>query len=284
LDLPYAEPLDWVRLLDFLGARALPGVDEVIGDTYRRTVRSANGALVIEAAPSGPGRIRLSGDGCESLIAAARRAFDLDANPAAIAGDLAADPLLAPLVERRPGLRVPGAWDGFEIAVRAVLGQQVSVAAARTLAMRLVSRFGERLPAPTGTLTHLFPAPEALVEAAVEAIGLPRRRAETIRGLASAVTSGSVDLSERDPVRLAAALDTLPGVGPWTTSYVCMRALGDPDAFPAADLGVLQALSDGAKRSTARVAEERSRPWRPWRAYAVMHLWASLGEPAAAAR
>jgi AraC family transcriptional regulator of adaptative response / DNA-3-methyladenine glycosylase II len=284
LDLPYVEPLDWGALLGFLGTRAIPGVEEVIGETYRRIVRSAGRALVVQAAPSGPGRIRLSGEGCKALVVAARRAFDLDANPSAIAGDLAADALLAPLVETRPGLRLPGAWDGFEIAVRAVLGQQVSVAAARTLAGRLVSRFGEPVSAPTGSLTHAFPAPEALAVAPVEEIGLPGTRAATIRALASAVTSGAVDLSERDPARLAAALQALPGVGPWTASYVCMRALGDPDAFPAADLGVLQALSGGARRPTARAAEERSRPWRPWRAYAVMHLWASLGEPVAAAR
>jgi AraC family transcriptional regulator of adaptative response / DNA-3-methyladenine glycosylase II len=182
------------------------------------------------------------------------------------------------MVRARPGLRVPGAWDGFEVAVRAVLGQQVSVAGATTLAGRLARRFGERVspesvpPAHRGALTHLFPTPDALAEAPVEAIGIPRARALAIRALAASVASGKLVLGGYAGLDEAVAdLTALPGIGPWTAHYVAMRALREPDALPASDLVLRLAL--GGRSLTAAEVEARAERWRPWRAYAAMHLW-----------
>jgi AraC family transcriptional regulator, regulatory protein of adaptative response / DNA-3-methyladenine glycosylase II len=216
------------------------------------------------------GAVRSPGAGARPDPALRRRArlvLGLDADHARIEPTLRADPLLAPLVAARPGLRVAGAWDGFELAVRAVLGQQVSVAAGRALAERIAISRGVPLPSPAGTLTRLFPSAETL--SAVELDGMPAARARAVRALARAVAGGLAidERQDRDPVR--AALLGLPGIGPWTVEYVAMRALRDPDAFPASDL-VLRSVLGGVD---AAQAQRRAEAWRPWRAYAAMHLW-----------
>jgi AraC family transcriptional regulator of adaptative response / DNA-3-methyladenine glycosylase II len=211
-----------------------------------------------------------------------RRVFDLDADPHSIAAAFADDPRLGPLVRRRPGLRVPGAWDGFELAVRAILGQQVTVKGATSLAGRLVRAHGTVLPPNGGdrpaVLSHRFPDAATLARADLRAIGVPRRRAEALSALARAVADGAISLDGgADPDATLARFAALPGIGPWTAQYVAMRALREPDAFPADDLGVRAALAGrrGA-RPTGRVVARMAESWRPWRAYAVMHLWSTL--------
>ena len=204
-----------------------------------------------------------------------RRMVDLDADPRAIRDALSVSPRLKPLLRARPGLRLPSGWDGFEIAVRAVIGQQVSVAAARTLATRLSQRFGTALPEGFATgLDHLFPTPEALVEADLQAIGLTRARAETVRNLARALLDGEVDFrTERTLEDFTARWVALPGIGPWTAHYIAMRALGHPDAFPADDLVLQRALPNDGTRLSAKALTASAEAWRPWRAYSVIHLW-----------
>jgi AraC family transcriptional regulator of adaptative response / DNA-3-methyladenine glycosylase II len=209
------------------------------------------------------------------ITADARRVFDLSADPALVAGALRRDPLLAPLVKRRPGLRIPGAWDPFECAVRAVIGQQVSVAAARTLAARLVERAGTRLPAAWQGLTHLFPSPARLAGADLSGLGLTAGRARALHGLARAVVEGRLDL-RGDGTALVEALRSLDGIGDWTAQYVALRAAAEPDAFPAGDL-VLRRAAGGRGPLTATALEKRAERWRPWRGYAVFHLWAASG-------
>jgi AraC family transcriptional regulator of adaptative response / DNA-3-methyladenine glycosylase II len=224
-----------------------------------------------------------------SLVERLRRLFDLEADPAAIDERLAADPLLAPALAAHPGLRVPGARDGFELAVRAILGQQVSVRGATTLAGRLVERFGSPFSGGANgsdgagaTLDRLFPRPERLARARLETIGLPRARAGAIRALARAVSSGDLALDgSADPDETRAALQALPGVGPWTAAYVAMRALREPDAFPSEDLGLRRALAGTAGLPSPRALCERAEAWRPWRAYGALHLW-QLGSDLAA--
>ncbi len=281
--LAFRPPLDWSGLLGFLAPRATPGVEAVAAGVYRRTIAIDKGAGTIEvrAAAGEPHllmRVRLARpERLLQVVERARRLFDLDADPVPIADHLAGSPELAPLVARRPGLRVPGAWDAFELAVRAVLGQQVTVRGATTLAGRLVRAFGTPLDRAEDGLTHLFPRPEALADADLAALGLPRARAATIRALAGAVASGEVVLdASRGLEDAVARLAAVPGIGAWTAHYIAMRALGEPDAFPAADLGLRRALGNGAGRlAPARVAE-LAEAWRPWRAYAAMHLWAGL--------
>jgi 3-methyladenine DNA glycosylase/8-oxoguanine DNA glycosylase len=200
------------------------------------------------------------------IVDRVRRLFDLRADPSEILAQLTRDPLLAGF---RPGLRVPGAWDGFELAVRAILGQQVSVKGATTLAGRLVRAFGEPVDGGDG-LTHLFPTPDTLAAADYSSIGLPAARAEAIRQLASAVARGELNFSGAvEPAHFIERFKKLPGIGEWTAQYVAMRALGDPDAFPAADLGLLRATG----LTNPKQLEVRAERWRPWRAYAAMHLW-----------
>ena len=281
--LAFRPPLDWSGLLGFLAPRATPGVEAVADGVYRRTIAIGDGAGTIEvrAAAGEPHllmRVRLARpERLLQVVERALRLFDLDADPVPIADHLAGSPELAPLVARRPGLRVPGAWDAFELAVRAVLGQQVTVRGATTLAGRLVRAAGTPLDRAEDGLTHLFPRPEALAHADLASVGVPRARAATIRALAGAVASGEVVLdASRGLEDAVARLAAVPGIGAWTAHYVAMRALGEPDAFPAADLGLRRALGNGAGRlAPARVAE-RAEAWRPWRAYAVMHLWAGL--------
>jgi AraC family transcriptional regulator of adaptative response / DNA-3-methyladenine glycosylase II len=272
--LPAIEPFDGDSLLAFLAARAIAGVEEVIGGTYRRTAGLARGGAVIAATPEAAGvrcELRLDDPGdADDAAERCRRLFDLDADPVAVAAGLARDPLLAPLVRRHPGLRVPGAFDGFEMAVRAIVGQQVSVAGARTVLGRLVAEYGERLGRPDGALTHRFPAPAALAEADPAALPFPRTRAEALLSVARLAAGGDLRLDgHADPEEVRAALTAVRGVGPWTASYIAMRALGDPDAFLPGDVGIRHALA----RLGAGGDDEL---WRPWRSYAVMHLWRSL--------
>jgi len=200
--------------------------------------------------------------------------FDCGADPEAIAAHLGTDPLLAGTVARRPGLRLPCAWDPFELAVRAVIGQQISVAGARTICGRVVARCGEVAEGRLTRLTRLFPTPAQLADADLDGLGLTGRRISTLQNLARAVADGDVDLSApRGPDTFAAELTALPGIGPWTAQYIAMRALGEPDAFPATDLGLRKAAPDVDLNT-------RAEAWRPWRAYAALHLWSSLGDEA----
>ncbi len=309
LRLACRRPFDSSALLAFLAERAVPGVETVTGQTYARTVSTPGGPAVVqlslpadEPAPGDPGsgtvmlRARLPGlRGVGQVVSRCRHLLDLNADPAAIAGVLRAEPALAPLVGQRPGLRVPGAYDGFELAVRAVLGQQVSVRAARTFAARLAARYGtplapagdsparepaanSELPDPADTPVTaagaaalpgtLFPSPTDLAEADLSGLGLTTARQATLRALAGACASGAITLDPgADPEETAAALSDIPGIGDWTVQYVLMRALHHPDAFPGTDLGVRRALERlGMPQASAH-------RWRPWRAYAVMHLW-----------
>ncbi len=293
LRLPYREPLDAGSLLGFLGARAVPGIESYEGGVYRRTLRLPRGAGTV-ALSAGERRIRcvLRLEDLRDLGAAVqrcRRLLDLDADPVAVAEALASDAALAPLVRRRPGLRVPGSVDGPELAVRAVLGQQVSVAGAGTLAGRLVDSRGETLPEalaePDGGLTHLFPGPASLVGLELGEIGVPAARYGALVGLARALELGELTLdpgADRDEAHRR--LLALRGIGPWTASYIAMRALGDPDAFLPTDLGVREALARLGRRGDPRNLETLAGSWRPWRSYAVQYLWASLEDAPAEKR
>ncbi len=281
LRLDYRPPLDWDALLEFLAARAIPEVESITDGVYRRTVRIGERVGFV-AVRRDPARAALLCDVSLSLapvvqevVARVRRLFDLDAHPTVIAGHLARDPRLAPLVKKSRGLRLPGAFDGFEMASRAVLGQQVTVKGATTLAGRLAKRFGTPLETPFGeALSIVFPSAADLAAphaaAAIALLGMPRTRADAIATLARAVAAGRLALhphAEGSAPATMAALRELPGIGEWTAQYIAMRALAWPDAFPAGDLGVRHALG----RDAATVAEA----WRPWRAYAVMHVWRS---------
>jgi len=273
LRLQHRSPYAVEPLLAWLSGRAIEGVEECEEGVYRRVI----GSGVVELRPvpeAGHVIARIDVDDLTSvagLVARCRRMFDLDADPVAVDEALGADPLLADSVRRHPGIRVPGAVDGFELAVRAVLGQQVSVRAARTFAARLVQRCGKPLDAARGTLTHAFPTADAVASVDLDGLGLTGGRVRTLRALATEVASDRLSLeplADRDETR--ARLAALPGVGPWTVEYVAMRALGDPDAFPATDLVLKRALANGSS--------DRSGSWRPWRAYAAMHLWTTTTE------
>lgn len=281
--LQYRPPLHWGALAEYLGARAIPGVEAVEAGVYRRTIRTGGSAGVVELEHlPGAASFRLRAPaGADGAGERARRLLDLDADPSAIGRVLGADPSLAPLVELRPGVRLPGAWEPFELAVRGIIGQQVSVRAATTIAGRVAAAFGEPFEGGGG-LTHLFPGPEALAGAALERAGLTRARAAAIRGLAAAVASGEVSLDAAfDRTETRARLLALPGIGPWTAEYVAMRGLRDPDAFPASDLGLRYALAANGRPASAAEAAARAEAWRPWRAYAAIHLWLSLADGAA---
>ena len=315
LRLAYRAPIDADRMLGFLAARAIPGVESVQDDgRYRRTIQLPNGTGIVSLGPLVPSPAqRHPGSGyveCElqledlrdlnAAVQRCRRLLDLDADPEAVTGYLSADPVLGPLALAHPGRRSPGHVDGSELALRAVLGQQVSVAAARRLGARLVASYGKPLSRPDGSLTHCFPAAETLAAADPAALPMPRGRALALTGLAAALASGELSLdpgAERD--RAEAALLALPGIGPWTASYIRMRALSDPDAFLPTDVGVLAALSrlgalptgtgpietgpaagtgPAARARNAKAAAALAESWRPWRSYAVHHLWAYLEE------
>ncbi|MGC1460295.1 MAG: AlkA N-terminal domain-containing protein [Steroidobacteraceae bacterium] len=280
--LRYKPPYDWPAMLSFLQRRAIPGVERVAQGTYSRSIAldGVQGRISVQAGGANALRasIRISRLATlPNIIARLRRQFDLAADPLSIAAHLGTDPVLAPLLKIRPGLRVPGAWDGFELAIRAVLGQQISVAAAIRLAGRLVRACGAPLAEPDGDLTHVFPTPEALRRVNLSTLGLPRSRAATLSGVAAAALENPrlfgahCDLDEA-----IARLRSIRGVGEWTAQYIALRQLREPDAFPAADVGLMRALVDAqGQRPTAPQLLARAEPWRPWRAYAAQHLWAS---------
>ncbi len=274
LRLPFRPPLQADALLSWLAARAVPGVEEVDGALYRRSLRLPHGPGVVEL------RFERAHAACRLWLADARdepaavercrRLADLDVDPAAVTEHLRGDPLIGPLVDAAPGLRVPGAVDGAELAVRAVLGQQISVPAARTAAGRLVAEHGERLDQPVGAVTALFPAAATLAALDPARLAMPRARARALVGLCGALAAGKVRLDGADARR---ALLALPGIGPWTAGYVAMRALGDPDVFLVEDLGVRHALRRLGGPDDARAARALAAAWSPWRSYATQYLW-----------
>lgn len=288
LALSYRPPYDWKHLRAFLGARAIPGVERVDAESYARLIRTADSYAEIRVSPL-PGRdaleLRVRGAPAGALFqiaSAARRIFDLSADPQWIADGLERDRLLRPLLGRRPGLRIPGAWDPFECAVRAVLGQQVTVAGARTLAARLVQRFGDPVACTEG-LTHLFPTPRILAAAALDGLGITGARITALKTLAQALVDGRISF-DRPAAEVVAGLKTLPGFGEWTAQYIAMRALGEPDALPGADLVLRRMAGTGQGPLSTKAMEQRAERWRPWRSYAVMHLWCAAGEPPPGAR
>jgi AraC family transcriptional regulator, regulatory protein of adaptative response / DNA-3-methyladenine glycosylase II len=277
LRLAYRPPYDWEHVRAFLALRAIPGVERVDAAGYARTVATESGDAFVSVRPvAGTNALELRVRGAASgalfqLSSAARRMFDLAADPALIVQALKTDPLLAPLVRERPGLRVPGAWDPFECAVRAVLGQQVSVAAGRTFAARIVARVGRSVHGGDG-LTHVFPSAAELAGANLEGLGITGARVLALNGLARSVADGKVDF-HAPAEEVCARLADLPGFGDWTAQYVALRALAEPDAFPAADLVLRRVVAAGGPSMTTRALAARADAWRPWRAYAVMHLW-----------
>jgi AraC family transcriptional regulator of adaptative response / DNA-3-methyladenine glycosylase II len=283
LSLATTAPFDWGANVAFLRARAIPGVEAVEGDVYLRSVEIDGLASVIEVEVSrtvGAPSVRVRLDDqvrVDALEPRLRRWFDLDADLATIGAHLARDPTLAPFIAARPGLRVPGAWDPYELAVRAIVGQQISVAGARTIAGRLVERHGERLATSRGDIVRLFPGPRTIAAADLAAIGMPGARARAIVGLAAAVAGDPALLERSDDLDAdVARLRALPGVGEWTAQYIALRGLKHADAFPASDIGILRALAgrDG-RRPTPTEALALAERWRPYRAYAAQHLWSA---------
>jgi AraC family transcriptional regulator of adaptative response / DNA-3-methyladenine glycosylase II len=278
--LRFQPPLTADNLIGHLTATAVPGVEEWRDGFYRRTTRFAGGPAIIAVRPAGEkidARLWLSDrDDRPEAIDACRWLLDLDADPAVIDGSLRADPLLAPLVDRAPGRRVPRALGVPEFTVRAVIGQQVSTAAARTHAGRLVLAHGVPIEDPSGGLTHLFPEPQRLATIDPQELAMPKTRRATLVHLFGALASGELALTrDSPPAEARAALAALPGFGPWTVESVMMRALGDPDAFPGSDLGIVKAAHAIGLPATPGGLRGAAEAWRPWRAYAVQHLWAT---------
>ena len=275
--LRYRPPYDWEGMLAFLAPRAIPGVELVEGSSYRRSIRidgrEGHVEISLDTQPDTL-LVRIHFPEPKALfliVERIRRMFDLNADWQKIALRLKDDPILRSAVNNRPGVRVPGCWDGFELAVRAILGQQITVKGASTLSGRLVQAFGRPLIRPNG-LTHTFPGPETLAGANIKRIGLPSKRAECLRQLARAVCDGEVTFDAViDSDAFLRRLTDLPGIGAWTAEYIAMRVLGEPDAFPSADLSLMRSL----RVKNARELELRSQRWRPWRAYAALYLWSA---------
>ncbi len=278
LRLSYRQPLAAPELLGFLGARAVPGLEHGDEGAFARSLRL----------PRGDGRVHLVADegfiratfhladlrDLTTAVTRVRRLLDLDADPAAVDAQLGTDPLLGPLVARTPGRRVAGTADGFELAVRAVVGQQISVAGARTVLRRLVDAAGVPLADPGAGVTHAFPGPEQVAGAADTAFAMPAGRRRALRRLAEAVGEGRLDLDPgADPAEVALGLQALPGIGPWTASYVALRALGDPDVLLPTDLGLRRAVAALGLPDAPASVTARAEAWRPWRSYAMAHLW-----------
>jgi len=285
--LPYKAPYDWEAMLEFLALRAIPGVEQVANGRYARSIGLGGAQGLITVEPAAGERLAVSLrfpriSALPAIIARVRRIFDLAADPVAIGAHLAGDPALAPLVAARPGLRTPGAWDGFELAIRAILGQQITVAAARGLAAKLVQAHGEPLPSDLAAagagLTHVFPSPARLANADFAALGMPRARAAALAALTAAVQADPLIFGPKRSLEDAVgALRALPGIGEWTAQYIALRELREPDAFPAADVGLMRALGAlEGRRPGAGELSARAAAWRPWRAYAALHLWASM--------
>jgi AraC family transcriptional regulator of adaptative response / DNA-3-methyladenine glycosylase II len=290
LRLAHRRPFAARQLFEFLGRRAVAGIESYDGTTYRRSLRLPHGHGTVALSPADGGQV----DAVFALadlrdltaaIARARHLLNLDADPVAVDDVLGADPLLGPLVAETPGLRVPGAVDGFELAVRAVVGQQVSVAGARTVLGALVRAAGDPIEHPVLPITHSFPTPDALARLAVDepaAFPMPASRRRALAALAEAVAAGELAIEpSADPDALRTGLIKLHGIGPWTAAYVGMRVLGDPDAFLPTDLGVRNALARLGQATDPASVGRLAEPWRPWRAYAVAHLWSQAPSPTA---
>jgi len=283
--LRYRPPYHWEGMLRFLAPRSIPGVEWVEDGRYWRTIKLNSESGYVEVSHEKERHalaLRVQFGDPRSLffiVERIRGMFDLNADWSAIAPTLRADPVLAKRVAAAPGLRIPGCWSGFELGVRAILGQQITVKGATTLAGELVRRFGTALAGP-GQLTHVFPSPEVIAQTDLASLGMPKARAETIRNFARAVSEGRIHFEGTASLQeFLGSLRAIPGIGNWTAQYIAMRALGEPDAFPSGDLGLLHAL--GEKRSGE--LEHRSAAWRPWRAYATMYLWSALGKPTSSA-
>jgi AraC family transcriptional regulator of adaptative response / DNA-3-methyladenine glycosylase II len=283
LRLTYRPPYDWEQVHAFLAARSLPGVERVDRNAYMRTVATDAGFAVVHVSPikgEDALELRVTGATPGSLLqisSAARRVFDVGADPSVITAAFRGDSVLGRLVRQHPGLRIPGVWDPFECAVRAVLGQQISVRGGCTLAARLVRCCGSNIRSASG-LAYLFPTPTQLAGADLSGVGLTRARAAALRSLATAAADGTLDW-QAAPEQVWRSLTTLPGIGDWTAQYVGLRALGEPDAFPASDL-VLRRMAAGPDCSplSVREMEQCARSWRPWRGYAAMYLWRAAAE------
>jgi AraC family transcriptional regulator, regulatory protein of adaptative response / DNA-3-methyladenine glycosylase II len=282
LKLPFIPPYDWAAIVGFLGKRSIPGVESVSEKSYRRTIAldGLQGWIEVQPAPDHllatiqfPQVTQLA-----TIVDRLRRLFDLNADVVEIGAWLGQDARLKDAIAASPGLRVPGAWDGFELAVRAILGQQVSVAAATTLSGRVAAAFGEPVgfDPPIGGLTHIFPTPEVIATANLSGLGITQARINAIVGLAQTLCDRP-ELFQAYPSldEAVKVLCELPGIGEWTAHYIAMRTLREPDAFPATDLVLMKALSVDDRKITKAECVARSEPWRPWRAYAAIHLWHS---------
>jgi AraC family transcriptional regulator of adaptative response / DNA-3-methyladenine glycosylase II len=279
--LPYRPPLDWSALLDFLRPRATPGVESVQEGAYLRTIRVGEATGVIDVRPDKAEpvlKVRIELPGYRFLmqvVERVRRIFDLGADPFRIANDLSRDPRLKPLLDRRPGLRVPGVWDGFELAVNALLGQQLTVGDSTEVAGRLVRTFGKPFHTSVPGLTHLFPKPEDLMGADLSKVNICRFRAATIRALARSVCSGELTFTASMTLEeTISRIRTVSGVGEDTAHYIAMRVFGEPDAFPFADPALTGSFAEGGAPASAKQIGRISEDWRHWRAYAAMHLLA----------
>jgi AraC family transcriptional regulator, regulatory protein of adaptative response / DNA-3-methyladenine glycosylase II len=282
LRLPFSPPLNWTELIKFYGDRSISGMEAVNNESYRRVISIADNRGAIEVSTVLGESYLLARiwfpqiANLGEIVTRLRRMFDLAANVNEISTHLARDPLLRDLVTEQAGLRIPGAWDTFELAVRAILGQQVSVAAARTLAGRLIATYGEPIAgyAEMG-LNTVFPNPQALMDADLTGMGITHARGIAIASLARALVEHPCILSPLNRVEdTIKSLCALPGIGEWTAQYIAIRALGEPDAFPHTDLGLLRSMEKLGEPLTKTQLESRSQIWRPWRAYAAMHLWA----------
>jgi AraC family transcriptional regulator of adaptative response / DNA-3-methyladenine glycosylase II len=281
LTLSYRPPFDWQRMLGFFELRAIPGVELVTDGTYRRTIRinETTGMISVAHSPKGNAlmlTVALSdGRDLMSVVERVRRMFDLDANMTAIHDVLAADAVLGKMVGEHPGTRLPGAWDPLEAAIRAVVGQQVSVRGARTVLGRIATKAGTEFEsAEHPVLTHFFPTARELNACDLAGIGMPEARVRTIRALAEEVDSKRLAFVVKGSLQnFIEQLTRIPGVGDWTAQYIAMRGMGEPDAFPASDLGIIRALRKGDKQLTLKQIRQTAEKWRPWRAYAAMYLW-----------
>lgn len=281
LTLAYRPPFDWQKMLGFFQARAIPGVEHVARGTYHRTVRIHTTTGRISVAHAGTAnalllKVALSHSrDLMLLVERVRRMFDLDANMAAVHRVLTADPVLRKIVKRQPGLRLPGAWDPFEVAVRAVAGQQISIKGARTVLGRIAAKAGPQCESQDyPALTHFFPNAREMSACELGHAGMPVKRVSTIAALARTVASDETSLAVKTSLEdFINRLTGIPGIGDWTAQYIAMRALGEPDAFPAADLGIIKALQQGDTRLTRKQITAKAENWRPWRSYAAIYLW-----------
>lgn len=283
LTLAYRPPFDWPLMLTYFESRAIPGVEWIDRGVYHRTIRinQTSGTISVSHADN-TDALQLTTALSDStdllpLVERVRRLFDLDAHMVSIHSVFSKDPILKQVVRQHPGLRLPGAWDPFEIAVRAVVGQQISVKGARTIIGRIATKAGPRFEADRLGLTHFFPSAMELNTTDLGAIGMPFKRVDTLKALSRAVVSGDISLETIESLEnFIARMTRIPGIGAWTAQYIAMRALSEPDAFPASDLGIMKALQLGKKRPTAKQVLTRAESWRPWRAYAAIYLWHAL--------